>query len=119
LITDSGKDGWYLIELLLSRGYDVAAHSRHHVSIGEFCEAAFGAHRARLDHLLSSIRCRVLTTIVPAPTLQASVPTWWHPKITFSDLVAMMVLERSGALSSCCKRSVGIIGDSVARQMKD
>jgi hypothetical protein len=57
LITDSGQDGWYLIELLLSRGYDVAAHSRHHVdplftaavsvgtsatSIGEFCEAAFG-----------------------------------------------------------------------------
>src|ERR1700676_632444 len=25
----AGQDGWYLIELLLSRGYDVAAHSRH------------------------------------------------------------------------------------------
>src|SRR6267378_4670417 len=27
----AGQDGWYLIELLLSRGYDVAAHSRHQV----------------------------------------------------------------------------------------
>src|SRR5258706_14569282 len=25
----AGQDGWDLIELLLSRGYDVAAHSRH------------------------------------------------------------------------------------------
>jgi GDPmannose 4,6-dehydratase len=27
----AGQDGWYLIELLLSRGYDVTAHSRQHV----------------------------------------------------------------------------------------
>src|SRR5258705_5981057 len=27
----AGQDGWYLIELLLSRGYEVAAHSRHEV----------------------------------------------------------------------------------------
>jgi GDPmannose 4,6-dehydratase len=27
----AGQDGWYLIELLLSRGYDVAAHSRRQV----------------------------------------------------------------------------------------
>src|SRR5258707_3827199 len=27
----AGQDGWYLIELLLSRGYEVAAHSRHQV----------------------------------------------------------------------------------------
>jgi nucleoside-diphosphate-sugar epimerase len=27
----AGQDGLYLIELLLSRGYDVAAHSRHQV----------------------------------------------------------------------------------------
>src|SRR5258708_30532142 len=27
----AGQDCWYLIELLLSRGYDVAAHSRHQV----------------------------------------------------------------------------------------
>jgi len=28
----AGQDGWYLIELLLSRGYEVAAHSRHQVA---------------------------------------------------------------------------------------
>ena len=27
----AGQDGWYLIQLLLSRGYEVAAHSRHQV----------------------------------------------------------------------------------------
>src|SRR5258706_6840658 len=27
----AGQDGWYLIELLLSRGYEVAAHQRHQV----------------------------------------------------------------------------------------
>ena len=27
----AGQDGWYLIELLLSRGYDVVAQSRHPV----------------------------------------------------------------------------------------
>jgi GDPmannose 4,6-dehydratase len=27
----AGQDGWYLIELLLSRGYEVFAQSRHHV----------------------------------------------------------------------------------------
>src|SRR5713226_8010992 len=27
----AGQDGWYLIELLLSRGYEVAAHSRRQV----------------------------------------------------------------------------------------
>ena len=27
----AGQDGWYLIELLLSRGYEVFAHSRRHV----------------------------------------------------------------------------------------
>jgi hypothetical protein len=73
LITDSGQDGWYLIELLLSRGYDVAAHSRHHVEpvahsgrvswhIGDFywgvLRGGIRGHRAGLDHLLPSIRVR-------------------------------------------------------------
>jgi len=30
----AGQDGWYLIELLLSRGYDVFAHSRANVDAG-------------------------------------------------------------------------------------
>ena len=35
LITSgAGQDGWYLVEQLMSRGYDVAAHSRHHVEPG-------------------------------------------------------------------------------------
>ena len=69
----AGQDGWYLIELLLSRGYEVAAHSRDHVEavvhsgrvswhIGDFywgvLRRGIRGHRARLDHLLSSIRVR-------------------------------------------------------------
>src|SRR3977135_1822563 len=58
LINDSGQDGWYLIELLLSRGYDVAAHSRHQVESevhgGRVCwHAGDLTDGIFLDHLLT------------------------------------------------------------------
>src|SRR5260370_17821249 len=54
----AGTDGWSLIELLLSRGYEVAAHSRHQVEsdahggrvcwhIGDLTDSIF------LDNLLT------------------------------------------------------------------
>jgi hypothetical protein len=84
----AGQDG-------LSRGYNVAAHSRHHVEpvvhsgrvtwhVGDLADDGF------LGELLTS-----------------------------PELVAMMVQERIRALSSCCNRPVGIVRVSVARQMKD
>jgi uncharacterized protein YbjT (DUF2867 family) len=92
IIGGAGQDGWYLIELLLSHGYDVAVavHSRQHVEpvvhsgrvtwhIGNFY---WGSSARRHSGAPGSIGpfvvidpCPVLIAIIPAPILQASVPT--------------------------------------------
>jgi nucleoside-diphosphate-sugar epimerase len=64
-------------------------------SIGELCEAAFGGTGpdwTNCCHRSVSGVDRHYTR----PILQLRYQLGWHPKITFSELVAMMVQERSG-----------------------
>src|SRR3982074_3194565 len=65
-------------------------------SIGEFCKAAFGG--IGLD---GSICCHRSVSGVDSHYPRADSSSFganlgWHPKITFSELVPMMVQDRSG-----------------------
>jgi GDPmannose 4,6-dehydratase len=91
-------------------------------SIAEFCEAAFGG--AGLDWtkyvaIDPSLVRKVDSHYTRADSSRLRSQLGWQPKVTFPELVAMMVQERIRALSSCYNRPFGIVRDSVARQTKD
>src|SRR5713226_5381521 len=77
----AGQDGWYLIELLLSRGYEVFAHSRRPVDpglhagrvslhVGDLTDEAF------LDHLLAASKPDEIYNLaaVSRPALSWDIP---------------------------------------------
>ena len=78
----AGQDGWYLIELLLARGYEVFAHSRKvpdltlhggrvNWHIGHLAEGTF------LEQMLSAVRPHEIYNLaaVSRPALSWSIPT--------------------------------------------
>jgi GDPmannose 4,6-dehydratase len=77
----AGQDGWYLIELLLSRGYEVFAHSRRPIDaavhgdrvnwyVGDLTDVAF------LQHLLSTSAADEIYNLaaVSRPALSWDIP---------------------------------------------
>src|ERR1700681_4318030 len=77
----AGQDGWYLIELLLSRGYEVFAHSRRQVDPGLYAgrvswHAGDLTDEASLNHLLAVSRPNEIYNLaaVSRPALSWDIP---------------------------------------------
>ncbi len=118
----AGQDGWYLIELLLSRGYDVVAHSRHPVDpTVHYGRALWHAgdltNEAFLNHLLEASKPNEIYNLaaVSRPALSWDIPI---ETAMLNGLVPVRICEfirrRSPTTRLFQASSSEIYGDSTA-----